>query len=162
MYSSNNIQALLKSKSIKHNIDKSIFENTELKLNNLSKNIDKLKRKVLHMDLDEELSSIKVTIDNIKTSIKTVNDDLKNGIKFKEDINNKLKEIILNVETYNKLTSILTHEDLDKFSTEIREIKNSFDELIEKTDEPGNYFSINLINSISSGQYTKPSNINFT
>jgi hypothetical protein len=160
MYS-NNIQALLQKKNIKHNIDKSIIENTEVKLSNLSKNIDKLKRKVLHMDLDEELSSIKSSIDNLKTSIKIVNDELKNEIKFNEHINSQVKEMILNVESHNKLTSLLTYEDLNNFSSDIIQIKKSFDKLVNKNDSPGNYFSIDLIKSISSGNYTKPTNVSF-
>jgi hypothetical protein len=84
---------------------------------------------------------------------------------FKEDESSKKYSSKVESPIYepkNKKPHVLELCNKEKTNRLIREIKNSFDELIEKTDEPGNYFSINLINSISSGQYTKPSNINST
>ncbi len=163
MYSNNNIQFLLKTKNAKHEINKTIMENNESKLNVLAKNIDKLKRKVLHMDLDEELSSIKSTIDNLKTSVKIVNDETKNSIKYNDYINSQLKELKSNAETFNKLSSRLTHADLDNFSNEINQVKSSFTTLVEKinANEPGNYFSFEHVHTIIPGDYAKPSDLKF-
>lgn len=160
MYSNNSINFLLKSKNVKHEINKSIMENSESKLNNLTKNIDKLKRKVLHMDLEEDLSNIKNTIDILHTNIKIVNDEIKNGVKYNEQINLQLREMKLNMDMHYKNTLGLTHSDLEKVSREITEIKNDLYYKINN-NEAGNYFSKEFITTISSGNYTKPSDINF-
>lgn len=159
MYSNNSFQALLRTKSIKHDINKSIIENTETELNSLSKNIEKIKRKILHMDLNDELSNVKSSVDNLKTSVKIVNDELKKGIKFNDVICNQINQMKISSESYNKALSILTHTDLEKFSTELSGIKNDFVKLNE--NNPGNSFSLEFIKSISSGSFTKPTNTNF-
>lgn len=161
MYSNNNLQALLKTKTIKHDINKSIIENTESQLNSLSKNIEKIKRKVLHMDLDEELTNIKSTIDNLKTSIKIVNDELKKEIKFNEQIESQLNQMKISAEAHNKALSILTHSDLETFGLELSNIKNQLVKINEKQECPGNSFSLEFIKSVSSGCFAKPTNTNF-
>ncbi len=158
MYSNSGFQALLKTKTIKHDINKSIIENTESEIKSLSKNIEKIKRKVLQMDLNDELSNIKTSIENLKTSIKIVNDELKKDIKFNEQINTQLKEMKNLNESNNKALSILTHGDLENCFSEINNIKEI---LNEKKKCAGNYFSLDFIKSVSSGQFTKPNNVNF-
>ncbi len=158
MYSSNSFQALLKTKTVKHDINKSIIENTESEIKNLTKNIEKIKRKVLQMDLNDELSNVKTTIENLKTNVKILNDEVKKNIKHNEQINSQLKEMKNLNESHNKSLSILTHEDLDSCFTELNRIKQI---LNEKNKSAGNYFSLDFVKSISSGCFTKPDNVNF-
>ena len=101
MYSTNNINFLLKSKSVIYDVNKSHMENIDLKLNTFSKNIDKIKKKVLHMNLDEELSSIKLNIDNLQSCINKVNKEVSKNINLNDSINDQLKEMKKNVDSFN-------------------------------------------------------------
>jgi len=161
MYSNTSFQALLKTKTIRHDINKTMIENTESQLNGLSKYIEKIKRKVVHMDLDDELSNVKSSIDNLKSSVKNVNDELKKGMKFNDHINSQLKEMKTLSESHNKSLSILTHTDLENFSTELSNIKNQIIQINDKKECPGNSFSLEFIKCVSSGSFIKPTNTNF-
>ncbi len=158
MYSNNSFQALLRTKTVKYDVNKTIIENTESEISSLSKNIEKIKRKVLQMNLNDELSNIKSSIENLKTSVKILNDELKKDMKFYDQINTQLKEMKNLNESHNKSLSILTHSDLEICLAEINNIKQI---LNEKNKSAGNYFSLDFVKSISSGCFTKPDNVNF-
>lgn len=170
MYSTNNIHLLLKSKSVIHDINKNHIENIDFKLNNLSKNIDKIKKKVLHMNLDEELSLIKLNIDNINSCIDKVNNEVSKNINVNDTINKQLKEMKNNVDLFNdsyKIANIgnVTHSDLELINNNVCNLKLLIDSIIEKNNsnktEIGNCFLHELINIIEPGNYNKPTDIDY-
>lgn len=170
MYSNNNINILLKSKSVLHNLNKSHIENVDLKLNTLSKNIDKLKKKVLHMNLDEELISIKSNIDNLYSCIRKVNDEAIKNINLNDSITGQLKEMKTNVDSFNRSYNIanscnVTHADLELINNNLSNLKLLIDYIIEKNNsdkiEIGNCFLYELITTIEPGNYNNQDTIDY-
>ena len=170
MYSTNNINFLLKSKSVIYDVNKSHMENIDLKLNTFSKNIDKIKKKVLHMNLDEELSSIKLNIDNLQSCINKVNKEVSKNINLNDSINDQLKEMKKNVDSFNESYNIanagsVTYADLEVINNNVFNLNLLIDSIIEKNNsnktEIGNCFLHELITTIEPGNYNKPTDVDY-
>lgn len=104
------------------------IENSENKIKELTKTIDKLKLSVdekssIIKDKDESIENLNLSIDNLKVSLKNINDNIESGEIHKDIISEYTEKLESIEETNRKLQEIISN---------LTDEKNS---LITKTDE---------------------------